>query len=84
MRYEEVSRELARELMHAQGGFAAEYADLLLGFVDYGGEAASGEDGGFSDDWSELMKPWPDVQRATGKPARTYREWAKDHVADFR
>jgi uncharacterized protein YbjT (DUF2867 family) len=32
--YEEVSRERARELMKAQGGFAAEAADLKLGFID--------------------------------------------------
>jgi hypothetical protein len=88
VRYEEISRERARELMIAEGGFAAEYADLLLGFVNYGGDESSGEGegkGGFSDDdWSELMRPWPGVEQATGRPARTFAQWAKDHVADFR
>jgi uncharacterized protein YbjT (DUF2867 family) len=82
VRYEEVTRERARELLLAQGGFAAEAADLLLGFVDYGGEAASG---GHSDqDWSALMRTWPDVEKVTGRPPRTFAEWARDHVAEWR
>ncbi|GGS73478.1 nucleotide-diphosphate-sugar epimerase [Planobispora rosea] len=84
VRYEEVTRERARELMKAQGGFAAESADLMLGFVDYGGQAASGADGYADQDWSALMRPWPDVERVTGRPARTYAEWARDHADDFR
>ncbi|KAB2341002.1 SDR family oxidoreductase [Actinomadura rudentiformis] len=84
VRYEEVTRERARELMKAQGGFAAEVADLMLGFVDYGGEEALGEDGYSDQDWSALDKPWPDVERVLGRPARTYAEWARDHAADFR
>jgi uncharacterized protein YbjT (DUF2867 family) len=84
VRYEEVSRERARELLKAQGGFAAESADLMLGFVDYGGEAASGAEGYADQDWSALMRPWPDVELVTGRPARSFVEWARDHVADFR
>lgn len=84
VRYEEVSRERARELMLAQGGFAAESADLMLGFVDYGGGDATGADGHSDQDWSALMKQWPDVQRVTGRPPRGYAEWARDHVEDFR
>nr|BFE54938.1 NAD(P)H-binding protein [Saccharothrix mutabilis subsp. capreolus] len=82
VRYEEVSREVARAELRELGGFAAEYADLLLGFVDYDGGGSSG--GGFSDDdYSALLKPWPDVEVATGRPARAYARWARDHVADF-
>lgn len=84
VQYEEVSREQARELMKAQGGFAAESADLMLGFIDYGGEAASGNDGFSDQDWSALMKPWPTVEQVTGQPARSYETWARDHVDDFR
>jgi uncharacterized protein YbjT (DUF2867 family) len=84
VRYEEVSREQARELMKAQGGFAAETADLMLGFIDYGGDEATGDDGYSDQDWSALMKPWPDVETVTGRPARSYAEWARDHVEDFR
>ncbi|MFI6320525.1 NAD(P)H-binding protein [Nonomuraea sp. NPDC050556] len=82
VRYEEVSRERARELMKAQGGFAAASADLLLGFVEYGGAEAQG---GYADqDWSALMRVWPDVELVTGRPPHSYATWARDHVADFR
>ncbi|TDC72801.1 NAD-dependent epimerase/dehydratase family protein [Micromonospora sp. KC606] len=83
VRYEEVSRERARELMKAQGGFAAESADLMLGFVEYSGDTPEG--GGYAaQDWSALMRIWPDVEQVTGHPPRTYAQWARDHVADFR
>ncbi|MEU6154089.1 NAD(P)H-binding protein [Actinosynnema sp. NPDC047251] len=83
VRFEVVSREVAREEMRALGGFAADHADLLLGFVNYGGGESSGE--GFSDDdYSALLKPWPDVETVLGRPARSYARWARDHLADFR
>ncbi|MFI5807671.1 NAD(P)H-binding protein [Streptomyces sp. NPDC051561] len=82
--YEEVTRERAREILHAQGGFAGENADFLLGFMDYGGGEGSGEGGTSEDDYSALLKPWPGVQDATGEPARSYLRWAHDHVEDFR
>lgn len=84
VRYEEVSRERARELLKAQGGFAAASADFLLGFADYGGGDGSAPDGSSEEDYSELLKPWPDVELATGRPARSYAEWARDHADDFR
>ena len=84
VRYDEVTREEARALMKAQGGFAADVADLMLGFIDYGGEQASGDDGYSDQDWSALMKTWPDVEKVTGRPPRSYTEWARDHVEDFR
>ncbi|MFI6294482.1 SDR family oxidoreductase [Nonomuraea sp. NPDC050790] len=84
VRYEEVSRERARELLKAQGGFAAEAADLMLGFVDYGGADATGEDGYSDQDWSALERPWPDLEQVLGRPGRTYADWARDHVEDFR
>ncbi|MEU7891555.1 NAD(P)H-binding protein [Nonomuraea sp. NPDC049152] len=84
VRYTEVTREEARVIMKAQGGFAAESADLMLGFVEYGGAAAAGEDGYADQDWSALMRTWPDLQEVLGRPARSYEEWARDHVADFR
>ena len=82
--YEEVTREEARKLMKAQGGFASAVADLMLGFIDYGGGEASGADGYSDQDWSALLKPWPDVEKVTGRPARSFAEWARDHVEDFR
>ncbi|GIG66768.1 SDR family oxidoreductase [Phytomonospora endophytica] len=82
--YVEVSREEAREILRAQGGFAAGAADLLLGFVDYGGGEPTGADGYAEQDWSALLRPWPGVPDATGRPARDFAAWARDHVADFR
>ncbi|MDF5757644.1 NAD(P)H-binding protein [Spongiactinospora sp. TRM90649] len=83
VRYEEVTRERARELMKAQGGFAAESADLMLGFVEYDGAAPA--DGAYADqDWSALMRVWPDVEHVTGHPPRPYTQWAHDHALDFR
>jgi uncharacterized protein YbjT (DUF2867 family) len=84
VRYEEVTREEARRLLKAQGGFAAESADLMLGFIDYGGEEPTGAEGYSDQDWSALMKTWPDVERVTGRPPRSFAEWARDHVEDFR
>jgi uncharacterized protein YbjT (DUF2867 family) len=84
VRYEEVTREEARRLLKAQGGFAAESADLMLGFIDYGGEEPAGADGYSDQDWSALMKTWPDVERVTGRSPRSFAEWARDHVEDFR
>ncbi len=82
--YEEVTRERAREILHAQGGFAADNADFLLGFLDYTGGEGTGEGGVSEDDYSQLLKPWSGVEDATGRPARSYRQWALDHVQDFR
>lgn len=84
VRYEEVTREEARDILKAMGGFAAESADLQLGFVDYDGGEGSGDDGYSDQDYSDLMKPLPGFGLATGKTGRTYAEWARDHVEDFR
>ncbi|ONK12887.1 NAD(P)H-binding protein [Streptomyces sp. MP131-18] len=72
----------ARERYLAQGGFAAENADFLLGFTDYSGEAADPADP------AEAPTPAPAAQvptaaDATGRPARTFADWARDHAADF-
>ncbi|WP_307868539.1 SDR family oxidoreductase [Umezawaea beigongshangensis] len=84
VRYEEVSREEARDILTAMGGFAAESADLLLGFVDYDGGGGGSGDGYSDQDYSELMKPLPGYGEATGKAGRTYAQWARDHVEAFR
>lgn len=84
VRYIEVTRDEARRVLKAQGGFAAESADLMLGLVDYGGEEASGAEGYSDQDWSALEKEWPDVERVVGRRPRSFAEWARDHVEDFR
>ncbi|MGW6540427.1 NAD(P)H-binding protein [Streptomyces sp. NPDC055051] len=84
VRLEEVSREEALRLMRAQGGFAAENAEFLLGYQDYTGEDGAGEDGLSDQDYSALLRPWPDVEEATGRPALDFARWARDHADDFR
>lgn len=84
VRYEEVTREVARDILKAQGGFAAAAADLMLGFSDYDGSTAAGDDGYSDQDWSALEKPWPDVEKVTGHAPRTFAQWARDHAEDFR
>lgn len=80
VRFEVVEPRVAREHYLAQGGFAAENADFLLGFEDYSGhEAEPGEVEGV-----DPAEPVPTSEEVTGRPARTFREWARDHAADFR
>jgi len=84
IRFETVSPEEAREHYRAQGGFAADNADMLLGFTDYSGGEAD------ADTWAEEAgAAVPDGAPATagditGRPARTFAEWARDHADDFR
>ncbi|MEV7008813.1 NAD(P)H-binding protein [Streptosporangium sp. NPDC051022] len=69
LRWEEISRETARERMLAEGWPAA-FADGAL------------------DAWAGLVaRPEvvsPAVEKLTGTPARTFREWAADHADAFR
>ncbi|WP_086829294.1 SDR family oxidoreductase [Allokutzneria sp. NRRL B-24872] len=78
IRFEAVSRERARELYLAQGGFAAENADFLLGYASYDGEDQEQPDFEWSEEWT-----LPSAEPVTGR-ARTFAEWARDHVDDFR
>lgn len=80
VRFEEVTVEEAREILHTQGGWAAENADFLLGFVDYS------EDGPSFDgvDWDAALVPLPTVEEVLRRPAKTYAEWAHDNAEAFR
>ncbi|WP_431867573.1 NAD(P)H-binding protein [Nocardiopsis eucommiae] len=79
VRFEVVDPHTAREDYLAQGGFAADNADFLLGFEDYsGGES---DPGGQEVHQAEAV---PTSMDAIGRPARTFRQWARDHAADFR
>lgn len=80
VRYEEVSPEEARKILVAQGGWAAENADFLLGFADYSADGPSFEDV----DWDAKLVALPTVEEVTGRPARTYAQWARDNVDAFR
>ncbi|TDV36077.1 SDR family oxidoreductase [Actinophytocola oryzae] len=80
VRFEEVSPVEARDILLAQGGWAAENADFLLGFADYSADGPSFEDV----DWSAPLLPLPTVAEVLGRPARTYAQWARDNVDAFR
>ncbi|WP_433544229.1 SDR family oxidoreductase (plasmid) [Streptomyces sp. CA-294286] len=78
---DEVSAEQARRFYRAQGGFAAENADFLFGFESYDGVE------GTTDEPHDTSAPDNDaflaLDRITGTPARTFRQWARDHASDF-
>lgn len=80
VRYEEVDAEEAREILRAQGGWAAENADFLLGFAEYSAGGTSTADV----DWSQVLVPLPTVEEVTGRPARTFAQWAHDNADAFR
>ncbi|PWG11862.1 hydroxylase [Streptomyces sp. V2] len=68
VRYEDVPAESAREELRA--AMPADFADTVLAYLAAGvGRPAPVED---------------TVLRVTGRPARTFAEWAADHAADFR
>jgi uncharacterized protein YbjT (DUF2867 family) len=81
VRLEEVSPERARDLLRAQGGWAAENADFLTGFEPYSpGEVPELT----AEEWDAAMVPLPTVEEVTGRPPRTFAQWAREHVEDFR
>lgn len=81
IRCEEVSREQAKEIYLEQGGFAAENAEYLLGYEDYSGEM-SDPDAAAGFDPAALLDP-PTAEAVTGRAARTFAQWARDHREDF-
>ncbi len=80
--FEEVTPAEAREIYRKLGGFAAEAADFLLGFTDYDGNAADPADAADFDPSS--LGPLPTVSSVTGAEPRTFAQWARDRVEDFR
>ncbi|MEC3891184.1 SDR family oxidoreductase [Nocardiopsis sp. LDBS1602] len=82
VRFEEVTPAEAREIYQRLGGFAAEAADFLLGFTDYDGNAADPAEAADFDPSS--LGPLPTVSSVTGAEPRTFAQWARDRVEDFR
>ncbi|MFI1826151.1 SDR family oxidoreductase [Streptomyces sp. NPDC020412] len=77
----EVSREEARERYVTEGGFPPEVADFMLGFTDYDGRPMDADAAEFDvSGYGELTS----LKDAIGEPGRTFAEWAREHVADFR
>ncbi|WP_406630269.1 NAD(P)H-binding protein [Amycolatopsis sp. WGS_07] len=67
-RWEEVSREVARELLLER--IPAKYADAMLdAYARLAGR--------------EPDQPTTTVEEVTGVPARTYAQWVADHAAEF-
>jgi uncharacterized protein YbjT (DUF2867 family) len=81
VRFEAVSAAEAREILVRQGGWAADNADFLTGFEAYSPNAMPDLT---AEEWDAALRPLPTVAEVTGRPARTYRQWARDHVAEFR
>lgn len=83
LRLEEVSRERARELYRKQGGFAAAYADFILGYTSLSGQPRPA-----TPPPAPAPMPGstarPTAEPITGRPARTLAQWCADHTPDFR
>jgi uncharacterized protein YbjT (DUF2867 family) len=82
IRFEEVSVEQAKEILVRQGGWGADNADFLLGLEDYTPGADMPQF--TAEQWDEMLQPMPTVEEVTGRPARTYAQWALDNVESFR
>ncbi|MGH8930573.1 MAG: NAD(P)H-binding protein [Egibacteraceae bacterium] len=82
VRFEEVTPQEGRRILQSYGGWAAANADFLMGFEGFSADSDGQE---FSaEDLAEMMRPLPTVEQVLGRPPRTFAEWARDHVADFR
>ncbi|MCF1512446.1 NAD(P)H-binding protein [Streptomyces glomeratus] len=83
IRFEQVTADRARDIYRKQGGFAAANADFLLGFEDYSGVETDPSDA--HEKWEpEAPVEMPTAEPVTGRPARTFAQWARDHASDFR
>jgi uncharacterized protein YbjT (DUF2867 family) len=80
VRFEQVGNVEARAILELQGGWGAANAGFLLGFDDYSANGPAMDDV----DWAATLVPLPTVEEVTGRPARTYAQWARDNVDSFR
>ena len=62
----------------AQGGFAAANADLLFGFESHDGVP------GAIDEQIDAAALTQTLDAVTGRRARTFAAWARDHAHQFR
>ncbi|GLZ15448.1 nucleotide-diphosphate-sugar epimerase [Actinomadura sp. NBRC 104425] len=81
VRFEPTPPEETLRLLTAQGGWVAQMAPFLLGLAPYSeGEPIPG----FSpEELREIWKPRSTVLDVTGRPPRSFLEWAREHRADF-
>jgi uncharacterized protein YbjT (DUF2867 family) len=80
IRFETVTREEALRLLRQQGGWAAVNAPFLLG---YEGFSEGSEYPDLTEEELAQWRPLPTVEQVTGRPARTFAQWARDHARDF-
>ncbi|MGH3759644.1 SDR family oxidoreductase [Actinophytocola sp.] len=80
VRFEEVTPGVAGD-PQAAGRLGRRERGLLTGFEAY---SPSSVPELTAEEWDEAIKPLPTVEEVTGRPPRTYAEWARDHVEDFR
>ncbi|GAA4597662.1 NAD(P)H-binding protein [Planotetraspora phitsanulokensis] len=81
VRLEVVTPAQAREMYLAQGGFAAANAGFLTGFEKYAREQAERSQAGKTE--PVASGPVPTAEKVTGRPARTFGDWVRDHAEDF-
>jgi uncharacterized protein YbjT (DUF2867 family) len=78
VRLEPVGRQEALRLLQEQGGWAAVNGPFLLGYEGF----SPGSE--YPEVAAEAIQPLPTVERLTGRPARSFARWARDHAEDFR
>ena len=78
VRLEPVGRREALRLLREQGGWAAVNGPFLLGYEGF----SPGSE--YPEVAAEAIQPLPTVERLTGRPARSFAGWARDHAEDFR
>jgi hypothetical protein len=78
VRLEVVGRDEALRQLQEQGGWAAANGPFVLGYEGYSPGVEPPE-------FTEAELPsLPTVERVTGRPARSFAQWARDHAGDFR
>lgn len=75
--FEVVPPQEASKHVNWQDPATAEIAGFVLGFDP--------EELGFTrEQWADHIQPLPTIEEVTGRPARSYEQWARDHADDFR
>lgn len=84
IRLDHTTVDRARAFYHAQGGWAAENADFLLGYEDYSGVESVPDEPAEEEAEPQEAPGAVTADAVTGRPPRPYGTWARDHAADFR
>jgi uncharacterized protein YbjT (DUF2867 family) len=78
VRLEQVSRAEALRRLEEPGGWAAVNGPFLLGYEGFSADTD------YPEIAAEELRPLPTVEQVTGRPARSFAQWALDHADDFR